>query len=223
MHRRQTVPVRAARAGMLAAIVVSATVTGCADTGDDSGTDATTSASTAAPTTTAAAATTPTGPAFDPQTAPLSTAELGEFPYFAIPAGFENPNSPEPIADRDRVPVWTGSQLRWVVGKVYQSPIYASDDRTFSKFELLESIDQAVADAGGVKVTESKIPQEFIDSIDKDLRVSYSSGLGDIYNNKASTYLVRRPDRLVWIHVSTDSAGAGWIIAEEQADETGGN
>ncbi|MBF6179163.1 hypothetical protein [Nocardia otitidiscaviarum] len=220
MQWRQNATARTARAGALVAVVCAA-VTGCAGSEDSAAATTTTTTPTAATTITTTAATAGAGSGFDPESVPLSDAELGEFPYFAIPAGFENPNTPDPIVERDRVPVWTGDGLEWVVGKVYQSPIYAADDAAFSKFALMEAIDDAVEDAGGVRVTESKIPQEVLDTIDREVRVAYSSGLGDIYNGKVTTYLVRRTDQRVWIHVTADSAGGSWMIVAEPIDADG--
>ncbi|WP_306363834.1 hypothetical protein [Nocardia sp. CC227C] len=221
MQWRQNATARTARAGALVAVVCAA-VTGCAGGEDNNATPiTTTTAATAATTITTTAATAGPGSGFDPRSVPLSDAELGEFPYFAIPAGFENPNTPDPIVERDRVPVWTGDRLEWVIGKVYQSLIYAAGDAGFSKFALMEAIDAAIDDAGGARVTESKIPQEVLDTIDRDVRVAYSSGLGDIYNGTVTTYLVRRTDRHIWVHVTADSAGGSWMIVEERVDADG--
>ncbi|SUA75604.1 Uncharacterised protein [Nocardia otitidiscaviarum] len=214
MQWRQNATARTARAGALVAVVCAA-VTGCAGGEDDAAPTTTTTAATAATTITTTAATAGAGSGFDPESVPLSDAELGEFPYFAIPAGFENPEAPEPIVESDRVPVWTGDRIEWVVGTVHQSPIYATGDTEFSKLALLAAIDAEIGDAGGVRVTDSRIPQEVLDTIDRDVRVSYSSGLGDIYNSDVTTYLVRQTDRRVWVHVTSTSAGGNWMIVSE--------
>lgn len=161
-------------------------------------------------------------PAFDIQSVPVSDAPLGEFPYFNLPAGYENPNNPKPIVELDRVPFWTGDRLAWVEGRAFQSLIHAVDGKVFSPFEVERGIEQMITDAGGVKVTDSKIPQDVLDSLEDSYTVRYSDGNGDIYNNPVQTYLLRRADREIWVHLATDSASGGWIIAETTGDPSTG-
>lgn len=154
---------------------------------------------------------------FDIESVPVSDASLGDFPYFSLPAGYENPNNPEPIADMDRVPFWTGDRLEWVEGRAFQSLIYPVKDKAFSPFEVKRNIEQLITSVGGVKVTDSRIPQSVLDTLEDSYTVRYSAGHADIYNNPVQTYLVRRADREIWIHLCVDSASGGWIIAETQA------
>lgn len=154
---------------------------------------------------------------FDIESVPVSDAPLGDFPYFSLPAGYENPNNPKPIVDLDRVPFWTGDRMEWVEGRAFQSLIHAVKGKGFSPFEVEKNIEQLITRVGGVKVTDSKIPQDVLDSLDDSYTVGYSAGHGDIYNNPVQTYLVRRADREIWVHLVTDSASGGWIIAETQA------
>ncbi|WP_327373102.1 hypothetical protein OG393_03695 [Streptomyces sp. NBC_01216] len=152
--------------------------------------------------------------AFDPAAVPLSEAPLGDFPYLTIPEGFENPNAPIPVVPHGRVPFWTGDRLEWVEGRVHQSPVYARNGREFSGPELTAAVGSAVTALGGVRVTDSPMPGEIRDSIPREVRVDYAEGFGDMYNNPVSTYVIRRADRLIWIHLCADSAGASWLIAE---------
>ncbi|MBB1060033.1 OmpA family protein [Lysobacter spongiae] len=153
---------------------------------------------------------------FDVESVPVSDAPLGEFPYFNLPAGYGNPNSPKPILDLDRVPFWTGDRLEWVEGRAFQSLIRAERGKNFSQFELKKNIEHLITSVGGVKVTDSRIPQSALDTLDDSYEVAYSAGHGDIYNNPVQTYLVRRADRNIWVHVCSDTASAGWIIVESQ-------
>ncbi|WP_395293550.1 hypothetical protein ACF9IK_08030 [Kitasatospora hibisci] len=144
----------------------------------------------------------------------MSEAPLGDFPYLRIPAGFRDPNPAIPVAPAGRVPFWTGDRLQWVEGKVYQATVHADSGREFSAAELAGAVEKAVAELGGVPVTHSPIPGDVASSIDEDTSVKFVAGLGDIYNSPAHTYVVRRVDRLIWIHLCADSASAGWMIAE---------
>lgn len=152
--------------------------------------------------------------AFDPEALPVSDVPLGDFPYLSIPEGFENTNTEIPIAPFGRVPFWTGDHLEWVEGKVYQSPIYEEAGGTFFRQHLLAEVDAAVTGLGGVLVTDSEIPSAVTDTIPGDIRVEYVDGFGDIYNDPVQTYVIRRADRLIWIHLCANSAGGSWMIAE---------
>ncbi len=154
--------------------------------------------------------------AFDIQSVPVSDKPLGDFPYFSLPAGYENPNNPKPVIDMDRVPFWTGDRLEWVEGRAFQSLIHAVKGKAFSPFEVERNIEQLITSVGGVKVTDSRIPQDVLDSLEDSYTVRYSAGHGDIYNNPTQTYLVRRADREIWVHLVTNSASGGWIIAETE-------
>lgn len=156
-------------------------------------------------------------PGFDVASVPVSDVPLGAFPYFSLPEGYRNPNRDIPISDLDRVPFWTGDRLEWVEGRVFQTLVHAERGKSFSPVELERNIERLVESVGGVKVTGSRIPEEIRDSIDDGLQVRYVSGLGPIANSPSHTYLVRRPDRDIWIHLSANNASGGMIVAETEA------
>jgi hypothetical protein len=156
--------------------------------------------------------------AFDLASVPLSDVPLGEFPYLAIPDGYENPNREKPVVAGAHAPFWTGDQLLWAEGTVYQSLIHAERGREFSRMELQGFIENAVTELGGVPVTDSEIPSDVVYSIDEEITAEYHAGLGDIYNDRVKTYLIRQADRTVWIHFCASTASAGWLIAEAETD-----
>lgn len=155
--------------------------------------------------------------AFDPEALPVSDAPLGEFPYLAIPEGFENTNTEIPVSVSDSVPFWTGDHLEWVEGRVYQSPIFGEGSGEFSRPNLLAAVGAAVDELGGVLIADSQIPSALVETIPDDLAVDYVDGFGDIYNDPVQTYVIRRADGMIWIHLCSNSAGAGWMIAESAA------
>lgn len=156
-------------------------------------------------------------PGFDIESVPVSEAPLGAFPYFSLPDGYHNPNRDIPIVDLDRVPFWTGDRLEWVEGRVFQTLVHAERGKSFSLLELERNIHRLVESVGGVKVTGSRIPREFRNSIDSDLQVRYVSGFGSTSNAPVHTYLVRRPDRDIWIHLAGNTASGGMLVAETEA------
>ena len=47
---------------------------------------------------------------------------------------------------------------------------------------------------GGVKVSEGRIPTQTIEGWGDEITQGFIDGLGDIYNNPATVYVVRRPE-----------------------------
>ena len=154
---------------------------------------------------------------FDIASVPVSGATLGDFPYFTLPQGYRNPNRPVPVRDFDRVAVWTGDRLEWVEGRIFESIVHSERGKGWSKLEVTRNLDHQVQQAGGVKVTESRPPKDVVQAWNDGQ--DYSPGRGDIYNNEATTWLVRRPDRNIWLHFVGNSAGGAWMVIESAAFE----
>ena len=67
-----------------------------------------------------------------------------------------------------------------------------------------------------MKVTESRIPSSASDALTDDVKVGMIDGLGDIYNDATTTYVIRRADRSIWVHVVPSMYGGAWTIAETE-------
>ena len=154
---------------------------------------------------------------FDIESVPVSTVALGEFPYFTLPEGYRNPNRPQPVREFDRVAVWTGDRLEWVEGRIFESKVGAERGKGWSKLEVVRNLDHQVQQAGGVKVAESQPPRDVIQAWSDGQ--DYSPGRGDIFNNEAFTWLVRRSDHNIWLHFVGTSAGGAWMVVESAAFE----
>jgi hypothetical protein len=147
---------------------------------------------------------------FDVEKFPVSTAALGDFPYFGFPAGYKPLNKPV-SRDLDRVAFWVGDRFEWVEGRTWESGLNTESGKQFSAFEFEKNVDALIRAAGGVKVFEGRIPKDARDSL---RGYGHSEGLGDIWNEPAKVYLLRRADRNIWVHMVTYSLGGNWTIAE---------
>lgn len=169
----------------------------------------------------AADAATPAGAAvarFDIESVPVSDAALGEFPYFSLPAGYEPMNRPAEM-DYARFPFWTGQGFEWVEGRSYEASITAADGKTWSEFELRKNLETLLDSVGAVKVASSQIPEEHYDTLGEDVTQGHIEGLGDIYNEPATVYVIRRADRNIWVHFVTNSAMGNWLVMETKPFE----
>lgn len=151
---------------------------------------------------------------FDLSTVPVTDVALGEWPYLAMPEGYEYRN--DKTLDLSRVPFWTGQALEFVEGKVYLSEIGVLGEKSYSRFEVLKRVDEALTALGATKITTSKVPSEVLDKdLPEDFGVEFNAGAGGYYGNQeVSTYLIRHADRVVWFKVYSDGGGGSVLIAE---------
>jgi len=144
---------------------------------------------------------------------PISTVPLGSFPYFSLPDGYKPMNPPE-TRDFGHFPFWTGTELHDVEGKLFMSFIDAKDGKTYSDYELKKNIEAVLKQAGGQQLTDSKIPSDVTDKLPEDVTVGMNTGLGDVYNDPTETWVIRRPDRQIWVHFVAGRNSASWTILE---------
>ncbi len=144
---------------------------------------------------------------------PVSNAPLGGFPYFALPDGYQPLNPPETRAFGHFL-FWTGTALHEVEGKVFLSLIGTKDGKTYASYELKKNIEAVLTQAGGRKIADSRIPASLTETLPEDIRIGMYEGLGNVYNEPVQTWVIRRPDRQIWVHFVPGSNNAAWTILE---------
>lgn len=155
--------------------------------------------------------------AFDMTKIPVSDKPLDAFPYLAPPAGYVLENTE--TKDLARVPFWTGRALEFVEGKVHQARIDADGEKSYSRFEVLKRVDEALTALGAVRVTQSEVPEELLEKeLPKDFGVEFNAGAGGYYGGQeVSTYVLRRADKAVWFKVYSDTNSGSLLVAETEA------
>lgn len=150
---------------------------------------------------------------------PFSTVALGSFPYVTLPAGYTNQGYGKTEKNFARFPFVINGQSHWVEGQFYGTIFSAEEGKQFSAFEVRKNFDALVEQMGGAKVSESKLPIDDINKWGDEITQGFIDGLGDVYNNPISTYLIRRKDGNIWLHLVTDSAGGAFIVGREKSFE----
>lgn len=165
-----------------------------------------------------AAAAADAGPSgFDIETLATSEVALGEFPYLKLPRGYAYQDTFG--SEYDRIAFWTGDRLEWVEGRAFGARV-VGDRGEGGKFSLLEfrrNMQAAIEQAGGHRIAEGRWPRELRDELeatDPDLGVRYNAGLGDIWNRPVETFVIRRPDRAIWIQVTGYEHSGNLLLAE---------
>ena len=161
-----------------------------------------------------APATSPAEPAaFSIDAIPVSNAPLGKFPYFGLPAHYAIQNQAI-TREFSRFPFWTGKDFVQAEGKVWLASIVGEKESDYSAFELKKNMEALFEQAGAVKVFEGRIPYDRIKALPEQELQEINSGFGDAYNNPAEIWVIRRPDRQIWIHFAQDSAHSGMTVVE---------
>ncbi len=165
----------------------------------------------------AAAPTTRQQDGFDINQYPMSDVALPAFPYFSLPEGYTNQGYGRFTKDFARFPFWVNGNAHWVEGKFYGTTFAPVQGKEFSEYEFKRNFEALVKQMGGEKVSEGRIPGEEVRSWGDEITMGFVDGLGDIYNNPATTYLVRHPGGNIWLHLVTTSAGGKYIVGHEEA------
>ncbi len=163
--------------------------------------------------------TAPAAAGFDIGQVPMSTVALGAFPYITLPAGYSNKGYGQTNKDFARFPFWADGRAHWVEGRFHGEVFTSEDGKDFSKFEVTRNFEAMIRQMGGVKVSEGRIPTQTIEGWGDEITQGFIDGLGDIYNNPATVYVVRRPEGNIWVHLVTTSAAGAYVVGQEQAFE----
>jgi outer membrane protein OmpA-like peptidoglycan-associated protein len=142
----------------------------------------------------------------------ISAAPLGDFPYFGFPVGYK-PQSKPVVKDFDRFSFWVGDHFEWMEGKIWNSMLSTEQGKRFSDYEITKNLETLFTAAGGVKVFEGSVPQDVVDSLDKQYRLDHLDELGGL-GDSAKIYLLRRADRNIWVQLTTNNVFGSWVIAE---------
>lgn len=164
--------------------------------------------------------------AFDINSVAVSDKPLGEWPYVVPPAGYEL-DSKDELAKRTRdlarVPVWTGSELLWVEGKVFTDEVDNSEGKTYSKFEARKGIQQAVEALGGKRISERYFDDATERANSKDLN-DFGREFHGVYHftragSDVDTYALRRADKVIWVVYNPNTSDSGLMVVEAPLPE----
>lgn len=156
------------------------------------------------------------GAGFDIKRVPISSAEMGEFPYFSLPEGYSSQGYGKFNKDFARFPFWVNGQAVWVEGQFYGTSFIPVGDKDMSEYEVKRNFESAITGLGGVKLSEGKIPGDTIKAWGDEITMGFIDGIGDIYNDAVTTYVIRRDDGNVWVHLTTNSSQAHYIVGKEK-------
>lgn len=128
-------------------------------------------------------------------TIPISTADLGNFPFFGLPENTEYVSKPlQRNYDEIYFPVNNTGKLVKVGGRIFKSDLTNTGSSEWSSAYVLKSYDGAIKSVGGVKLFEGKFTPEQVKFMKENAEYLGEEGSLDFYNNIIHSYIIRRPD-----------------------------
>ncbi|MGI4886714.1 MAG: hypothetical protein ACRYFR_17295 [Janthinobacterium lividum] len=138
---------------------------------------------------------------FDINSVPVSTANLGGFPYLSKLPGYKIAyNSDSAAFDFDRSYVYDGKALVPVEGRVLRRLYHVVDNKKrTSELMIQRNYGNFIKSMGGVQVSSGKLPREAVDKVGSD---EYDKHFGELnVGDDVDTYVIRQKDKEVWVQV----------------------
>ena len=160
----------------------------------------------------------PKSEAFDSKKIPLSHADLGDFPFFALPVGYETRQAI--TLPLNRTPYWNGTKVEWVEGALFSAGIQPQKDNSQASFiEIERAITQQIQKWGGHEVTFLTIPKEQIQSYPKEFLSKFYYGLGNIYQYPVHVFMIRQPKQTIWIQLTQNNDQSAGLLISKIVDQ----
>ncbi|MET0328932.1 MAG: OmpA family protein [Luteimonas sp.] len=162
----------------------------------------------------------PAASGFDITALPVSTAELGEFPFFSIPAGYRAmPNNTRTLEFGEFV-FWNGDDLTHVEGRVYATGIRLDREmrgqKEFSDLEVVRNLQAVVTSAGGVEIETGALPDDVRRERGSLMRGDYPPESTCSNSTTQQLYVLRREDGDVWVRTCRGRTHAGLVVVQAQ-------
>jgi hypothetical protein len=136
---------------------------------------------------------------------PVSTADLGVFPYLAPLPGYEVNTSNSESFDFERSYIFDGQNIIAVEGKVSRRLLEpGADAKKASDLMIQRNYEELFKKLGAVKVADTQVPKEAVDKIGSDEYYKHNGKI-DGQNGPVYTYVIRQKDKEVWLQLELAS------------------
>jgi OmpA-OmpF porin, OOP family len=158
--------------------------------------------------------------AFDLNSIPVSSAEIGEFPFFQAPEGYRYSPSEKRPFDREYFAI--NGTLTPVEGVSFKAVIDAVSEESgaFSSLQVSAGYKQAILAAGGVKLPTKIVTIEEVNRIGTDelFQRNYGSTLDLNRLDQLETYVIKKPTFEVWIQFTNMDRESGEIAIIQKGE-----
>lgn len=161
---------------------------------------------------------------FDINSIPVSSAEVGELPFFSFPKGLDFQNKPVQRS-YDMLFFPLKGVMTKIEGKVWKTYVINEKSNTeeWSLPYFLKSYDDAITKVGGVKIFDGKVSQKELDRIKEEAKYFGEEGSIDYWNEPVKVYVIRRQNGDdIYIQLYGNTANGAIQILQKLPVEQGG-
>jgi len=166
---------------------------------------------------------------FDINSIPITTKNLGEFPYFNPPenhcygycSSWDGKFKPNDIKDFDKEYFAVNGKFMLLEGKSYKATINKNKNENTSSFNKLiveKSYHDAILNLGGVQVNAVPVTREEYESINEKDRYQFGASIDANLLDEIKTYVIRTNDKEIWIQFTNLDQESGKITILEKGN-----
>lgn len=158
---------------------------------------------------------------FNSDDIPESTADLGEFPYFAAPKSYKF--TEEKTKDfEEKYFFYNKNDVTAIAGRYFHTRIFAEPDVDFSETYVLRNYQQAIEKAGGVEVYSGYVPFKATNLITSE-QPTFAKDLYDYQSTQYKQYIIKTPEGNIWVELNYGNNANLvdlTVVAEEAFEES---
>lgn len=164
-----------------------------------------------------APAATATAGTFDINSVPVTSANLGTWPYLSALKGYKiGYDSDSTGFDFDRAYIYDGKKIIAVEGKIVTRNFRPVDsDKAASEVMMQRNYENLVTSLGGVKVASGPITEEVVNAFGEQEYNKHDNHIS-VYS-PVDTYVIRQKDKEVWVQVQPNGKNYQLNVIEKAA------
>ena len=136
---------------------------------------------------------------FDINTIPISSADIGSFPYLSAPEGYKYSKEVNKRYE-EKYFFYNDSLAMPVGGKYYHAMIYPEEGEEFSDTYIVKNYEQAITKLGGVEIYSGGFINKAHDLF-RENKPSYAKDMYDPYPYKYKQFVLRTSDGNIWFEL----------------------
>lgn len=157
--------------------------------------------------------------AFDAASVPVGEGPLGVLPVFSLPQGYAAVEGPR-VRAYARFPFQLAAGLHWVEGPSWSARIGIDDaaapDKEYAPLEVRRNLEAVLAQAGAQRVYDGPLQRDlYYGTLEDEIGQGFIEAVNFDAREPAQVYVLRGPERTVWIQLVFGRSGTGVVAIDE--------